>query len=125
MCSASVSGRLPEPEGSLIKRVLCIPSIASSARARERRTLWRTLLHKQAPSRLPGTSANQNIGAQGHIRERRHTFRTPRRHAQLMRVRCVLGTCQVQNLSHRLYQLNSQTGLQEVPINPRSPHSYG
>uniref|UniRef100_A0A3Q2YDT6 Adrenomedullin 2b n=1 Tax=Hippocampus comes TaxID=109280 RepID=A0A3Q2YDT6_HIPCM len=47
-------------------------------------------------------------------------------HAQLMRVGCVLGTCQVQNLSHRLYQLIGQSGREDSsPINPRSPHSYG
>ncbi|KAK2858734.1 hypothetical protein Q5P01_003354 [Channa striata] len=45
---------------------------------------------------------------------------------QLMRVGCVLGTCQVQNLSHRLYQLIGQNGRDDTsPINPRSPHSYG
>ncbi|AWP00972.1 putative ADM2-like [Scophthalmus maximus] len=47
-------------------------------------------------------------------------------HAQLMRVGCVLGTCQVQNLSHRLYQLIGQSGREDSsPINPRSPHSFG
>lgn len=47
-------------------------------------------------------------------------------HAQLKRVGCVLGTCQVQNLSHRLYQLIGQNGREESsPINPRSPHSFG
>ncbi|XP_026182529.1 protein ADM2a [Mastacembelus armatus] len=47
-------------------------------------------------------------------------------HGQLMRVGCVLGTCQVQNLSHRLYQLIGQSGREDsAPINPRSPHSYG
>ncbi|KAM9824494.1 protein ADM2a [Neosynchiropus ocellatus] len=47
-------------------------------------------------------------------------------HPQFMRVGCVLGTCQVQNLSHRLYQLIGQSGREESsPINPRSPHSYG
>ncbi|XP_041833576.1 protein ADM2a [Melanotaenia boesemani] len=46
--------------------------------------------------------------------------------AQLMRVGCVLGTCQVQNLSHRLYQLIGQRGREDSsPINPKSPHSYG
>ncbi|XP_041716102.2 protein ADM2 [Coregonus clupeaformis] len=45
---------------------------------------------------------------------------------QLMRVGCALGTCQVQNLSHRLYQLIGQSGREDSsPINPRSPHSYG
>uniref|UniRef100_A0A7M4E764 Adrenomedullin 2 n=1 Tax=Crocodylus porosus TaxID=8502 RepID=A0A7M4E764_CROPO len=47
-------------------------------------------------------------------------------HGQLMRVGCVLGTCQVQNLSHRLWQLMGQSGRQDSsPINPNSPHSYG
>ncbi|XP_074759718.1 protein ADM2 [Athene noctua] len=49
-----------------------------------------------------------------------------RRHAQLLRVGCVLGTCQVQNLSHRLWQLMGQSGRQDSsPMNPNSPHSYG
>ncbi|XP_009473298.1 PREDICTED: ADM2, partial [Nipponia nippon] len=47
-------------------------------------------------------------------------------HAQLLRVGCVLGTCQVQNLSHRLWQLMGQSGRQDSsPMNPNSPHSYG
>ncbi|XP_029008808.1 protein ADM2 [Betta splendens] len=49
-----------------------------------------------------------------------------RGHGRLMRVGCVLGTCQVQNLSHRLYQLIGQSGRENSsPMNPRSPHSYG
>lgn len=49
-----------------------------------------------------------------------------RSHGQVMRVACVLGTCQVQNLSHRLYQLIGQSGKEDSsPINPHSPHSYG
>uniref|UniRef100_H3C0N1 Adrenomedullin 2 n=1 Tax=Tetraodon nigroviridis TaxID=99883 RepID=H3C0N1_TETNG len=56
-----------------------------------------------------------------------------RRHANggggrnhVMRVACVLGTCQVQNLSHRLYLLIGQNGKEDSsPINPHSPHSYG
>ncbi|KAI3366984.1 hypothetical protein L3Q82_009620 [Scortum barcoo] len=68
------------------------------------------------------------------LRARRHVHSGTRRevvyhyphHAQLMRVGCVLGTCQVQNLSHRLYQLIGQSGREDSsPINPRSPHSYG
>ncbi|KAF3704901.1 ADM2 Intermedin Adrenomedullin-2 [Channa argus] len=47
-------------------------------------------------------------------------------HPQVKRVGCLLGTCQVQNLSHRLYQLIGQSGREDSsPINPRSPHSYG
>ncbi|KAK7816965.1 hypothetical protein U0070_014308 [Myodes glareolus] len=51
----------------------------------------------------------------------------PRRpHAQLLRVGCVLGTCQVQNLSHRLWQLVRPAGQRDsAPIDPSSPHSYG
>uniref|UniRef100_A0A3B3ZB76 Adrenomedullin 2b n=1 Tax=Periophthalmus magnuspinnatus TaxID=409849 RepID=A0A3B3ZB76_9GOBI len=62
------------------------------------------------------------------LRSRRHlsTRGTPHHHAQLMRVGCKLGTCQVQNLSHRLYQLIGQRGREDSsPINPKSPHSYG
>ncbi|XP_037703461.1 protein ADM2 [Choloepus didactylus] len=45
---------------------------------------------------------------------------------QLLRVGCVLGTCQVQNLSHRLWQLVGQAGRRDVvPVDPGSPHSYG
>uniref|UniRef100_A0A3Q2DR51 Adrenomedullin 2b n=1 Tax=Cyprinodon variegatus TaxID=28743 RepID=A0A3Q2DR51_CYPVA len=49
-----------------------------------------------------------------------------RSYGHLMRVGCYLGTCQVQNLSHRLYQLIGQNGREDSsPIDPRSPHSYG
>ncbi|KAM7022744.1 protein ADM2 [Passerculus sandwichensis] len=51
-----------------------------------------------------------------------------RRHAgaHLVRVGCVLGTCQVQNLSHRLWQLRARSGRRDSsPMNPNSPHSYG
>ncbi|XP_065712133.1 protein ADM2 [Patagioenas fasciata] len=57
-----------------------------------------------------------------HPRGRRHVLGRP----QLLRVGCVLGTCQVQNLSHRLWQLMGQSGRQDSsPMNPNSPHSYG
>ncbi|EMP29207.1 adrenomedullin 2 [Chelonia mydas] len=61
----------------------------------------------------------------GPWRAKRHA--APRRHhAHLMRVGCVLGTCQVQNLGHRLWQLMGQSGRQDSsPMNPNSPHSYG
>uniref|UniRef100_A0A8D0E339 ADM2 n=1 Tax=Salvator merianae TaxID=96440 RepID=A0A8D0E339_SALMN len=46
--------------------------------------------------------------------------------AQLMRVGCALGTCQVQNLGHRLWLLKGQSGRHDSsPMNPNSPHSYG
>ncbi|XP_035003373.1 protein ADM2a [Hippoglossus stenolepis] len=66
------------------------------------------------------------------LRVRRHAHSGSRgghhypHNAKMMRVGCVLGTCQVQNLSHRLYQLIGQSGREDSsPINPRSPHSYG
>ncbi|XP_040453006.1 protein ADM2 isoform X1 [Falco naumanni] len=60
-----------------------------------------------------------------HPRGRRHASGRLQ-HAQLLRVGCVLGTCQVQNLSHRLWQLMGQSGRQDSsPMNPNSPHSYG
>ncbi|XP_047431784.1 protein ADM2a [Mugil cephalus] len=63
------------------------------------------------------------------LRARRHAHSGSRglhHPPQLMRVGCVLGTCQVQNLSHRLYQLIGQNGREDSsPINPKSPHSYG
>ncbi|TNN00889.1 hypothetical protein fugu_012135 [Takifugu bimaculatus] len=65
----------------------------------------------------------------GRSRGRRHANNGGgggRSHGQLMRVACVLGTCQVQNLSHRLYQLIGQSGKEDSsPMNPHSPHSYG
>ncbi|TKS91039.1 ADM2 Intermedin [Collichthys lucidus] len=73
-----------------------------------------------------------SLGERRALRARRHAHSGSRgghhypQHAQLMRVGCVLGTCQVQNLSHRLYQLIGQSGREDSsPINPRSPHSYG
>ncbi|XP_042648522.1 protein ADM2 [Tyto alba] len=60
-----------------------------------------------------------------HPRGRRHASGRLQ-HGQLLRVGCVLGTCQVQNLSHRLWQLMGQSGRQDSsPMNPNSPHSYG
>ncbi|XP_019524098.1 PREDICTED: ADM2 isoform X2 [Hipposideros armiger] len=57
----------------------------------------------------------------------------PRRHlgprrprAPFLRAGCVLGTCQVQNLSHRLWQLIASAGPRDSsPMDPSSPHSYG
>ncbi|XP_012881196.1 PREDICTED: ADM2 [Dipodomys ordii] len=64
-------------------------------------------------------------GGPRHSRLQRHLG--PRRpHAQLLRVGCVLGTCQVQNLSHRLWQLVGPAGRRNsAPVDPSSPHSYG
>ncbi|XP_044534061.1 protein ADM2 [Gracilinanus agilis] len=77
--------------------------------------------HRHLHGRLRGQRGRGRSRARG--RGRRHT----RRHgAKLMRVGCVLSTCQVQNLSHRLRQLMGQSGRQDsAPMNPKSPHSYG
>ncbi|KAL0968351.1 hypothetical protein UPYG_G00265740 [Umbra pygmaea] len=85
--------------------------------------------HKRSPDRLSSSLPYQD---DHHYREvpsrgRRHANGSNGRgQGQLMRVGCVLGTCQVQNLSHRLYQLMGQNGRQgSSSINPSSPHSYG
>lgn len=67
------------------------------------------------------------VGQRGRSRGRRHAHGGGvRGHGHLMRAGCVLGTCQVQNLSHRLYQLIGPSGRENSsPINPRSPHSFG
>ncbi|KAJ0069408.1 hypothetical protein NL108_006024 [Boleophthalmus pectinirostris] len=94
--------------------------------------IWRAIIHKDPPP----LHHNNHVSAEGQDAEgtasrsrgsrgRRHINSVVGR-GQLMRVGCVLGTCQVQNLSHRLYQLIGQSGREDSsPINPRSPHSYG
>lgn len=110
----------------------------------DRSAIWRALLIRGAPITQTGvatdSTANNNPllsdreDAEPKLRGRRHANSGSRGHhahshhghPQLMRVGCVLGTCQVQNLSHRLYQLIGQSGRDDSsPINPRSPHSYG
>ncbi|KAJ8261704.1 hypothetical protein GJAV_G00157380 [Gymnothorax javanicus] len=105
-----------------------------------RRDWWKRLLHLRAsPLRRPTEVLAQNANLpqlrvdvhQRAPRGRRHAHMRGRghhhhHHPQLMRVGCVLGTCQVQNLSHRLYQLIGQSGREDTsPMNPKSPHSYG
>lgn len=100
----------------------------------DRHIIWKALLHKDPPPRLSELSLNEKDNVlqetpvwQRGSRSRRHANNGGGRgHGHLMRVGCVLGTCQVQNLSHRLYQLIGQSGREDSsPINPRSPHSYG
>uniref|UniRef100_A0A3Q3M0M4 Adrenomedullin 2b n=1 Tax=Mastacembelus armatus TaxID=205130 RepID=A0A3Q3M0M4_9TELE len=100
----------------------------------ERHIIWRALQHKEPLPRLSDSFFGQNDSVlqkvpvwQHRSRGRRHASSGRGRHyGHVMRVRCVLGTCQVQNLSHRLYQLVGQSRRQDSsPINPRSPHSYG
>lgn len=101
---------------------------------RDRHIIWRVLLHQEPPLSLPDPLFDRSDGVleeapvwQHGSRGRRHANSGGGRgHSQLMRVGCVLGTCQVQNLSHRLYQLIGQSGRENSsPINPHSPHSYG
>ncbi|XP_072241307.1 protein ADM2 [Leuresthes tenuis] len=96
------------------------------------RIVWRALLHKDSSPKLSDLLIGHNVLPEAAVlqrgsRGRRHANNGGgRSHSHLMRVGCVLGTCQVQNLSHRLYQLIGQSGRAESsPINPRSPHSYG
>lgn len=91
--------------------------------------IWREPLHRDPSSKLSDINNALMVVRVWHhgSRGRRHANRGGKRgHGHLMRVGCVLGTCQVQNLSHRLYQLIGQNGREDSsPINPRSPHSYG
>nr|XP_046250472.1 protein ADM2 [Scatophagus argus] len=98
----------------------------------DRHITWRARLYKEPPQRLSNLLFDQPVvqeplAWQRGSRGRRHANSGGGRgHGHLMRVGCVLGTCQVQNLSHRLYQLIGQSGREDSsPINPRSPHSYG
>ncbi|XP_067387502.1 protein ADM2 [Emydura macquarii macquarii] len=95
-----------QPGGALLQRPLAGP-------------------HRSAPAPWRGSGLAAQHRQTGPQRAKRHA--APRRHrAQLMRVGCVLGTCQVQNLGHRLWQLMGQSGRQDSsPMNPSSPHSYG
>ncbi|XP_034721287.1 protein ADM2a [Etheostoma cragini] len=93
---------------------------ASGARATSPSLAWaRPNRASPVQRRAPRTRRYAHSGSRGG-----HHYH--HQHAQLMRVGCVLGTCQVQNLSHRLYQLIGQSGREDSsPINPSSPHSYG
>ena len=92
------------------------------------RIIWRAWQHKGLPLLVQSDGVPQAPPAgQRESRRRRHANSGGSRgHGHLMRVGCVLGTCQVQNLSHRLYQLIGHSGREDSsPINPHSPHSYG
>ncbi|KAK2892915.1 hypothetical protein QQF64_035177 [Cirrhinus molitorella] len=95
----------------------------------DRTVLWRAILFKSPPPEPTiETETSNETGASPKHRGRRNVHSRGHHnhhHPQLKRVGCILGTCQVQNLSHRLYQLHGQSGRDESPINPRSPHSYG
>ncbi|XP_046889692.1 MOB kinase activator 2 isoform X2 [Hypomesus transpacificus] len=126
--------RLLETSPHLIMPTPSDLSVTNNNIALRDRRAWKALLHKGPTPGWPSPVPDQNHLTTGEglrrpraLRGRRHTNGGGGRgHAQLMRVGCVLGTCQVQNLSHRLYQLIGQSGREDSsPINPRSPHSYG
>ncbi|XP_029351154.1 protein ADM2a [Echeneis naucrates] len=112
--NTAVSSSVPSPSPKWLPSFLS-PQPASGVRLASQGPAWlaRVLQLKKRPLR---------VRRHAHLRGGHHYPH----HAQLMRVGCVLGTCQVQNLSHRLYQLIGQSGREDSsPINPRSPHSYG
>ncbi|XP_004460421.1 protein ADM2 [Dasypus novemcinctus] len=75
------------------------------------------------PQRSAGLAPTTGRPRQGH--SRRHSG-PHRPQARLLRVGCVLGTCQVHSLSHRLWQFVGQASrLDLAPGDPGSPHSYG
>lgn len=71
--------------------------------------------------------STQTMDLMVHLRSLRRKRRRARRLHQprLMRVGCSLGTCQVQNLNHRLWQLMGQKGKEDSPIQLSNPHSFG
>uniref|UniRef100_A0A3Q2YNY2 Adrenomedullin 2 n=1 Tax=Hippocampus comes TaxID=109280 RepID=A0A3Q2YNY2_HIPCM len=96
-----------------------------SQNVQKNRFIWRVLRTKEPSPRWFEMEQEAWPSARGRSRGRRHA-KSRRTHRQMMRAGCVLGTCQVQNLSHRLYQLIGRRGRHDSsPIDPRSPHSYG
>ncbi|NP_001193313.1 protein ADM2 precursor [Sus scrofa] len=103
------------------------PGQTSSSAVQPQHPAPRPAVWKLHPALQPQRSARlaPDLGQPRRNGPRRHLGpRRPR--AQLLRVGCVLGTCQVQNLSHRLWQLVGSAGPRDtVPVDPSSPHSYG
>ncbi|XP_047678008.1 uncharacterized protein adm2b isoform X1 [Tachysurus fulvidraco] len=117
-----------EEGGGIAMETTIRPPAAVQDVLRERRLAWRDLDHKEHLLSNSHTCLSQTLVPETQKRRRRHVLLGSRGHVhgQLMRVGCVLGTCQVQNLSHRLYQLIGQRRREHSsPVNPRSPHSYG
>ncbi|XP_049627681.1 protein ADM2 [Suncus etruscus] len=91
-----------------------------------RPAVWkRWKVHPQRSASLAPRSGHRAWSGP-HRRRHRGSSGPYRTRAQLLRVGCVLGTCQVQNLSHRLWQLLGPPGPRDVaPVDPSSPYSYG
>uniref|UniRef100_A0A672IIA6 Adrenomedullin 2b n=1 Tax=Salarias fasciatus TaxID=181472 RepID=A0A672IIA6_SALFA len=135
--SLTSTSKYPKPVyPAAVAAVPDVPVELDNAIAQEgRHIIWRAPpAHKEPPRQPSGPPLHRRYNALPEApvrprgsRGRRHANGGGGRgHGHLMRVGCVLGTCQVQNLSHRLYQLIGQSGREDSsPINPRSPHSYG
>lgn len=117
-----------EAGGGIAMETTIRPPAGMKYLERERRSVWRELKHKEPLLSNSHTGLSQTLVHERQKRGRRHALFGSQRHVQgqLMRAGCVLGTCQVQNLSYRLYKLIGQRKReQSPPVNPRSPHSYG
>ncbi|XP_061578641.1 protein ADM2 [Cololabis saira] len=134
--SSSRISNYPKPSYTSILPTVSDLSVAINNRVpqEDRHIIRRAPLHKDPSPKLSNLLLYRSYNVQPEApvlqrgsRGRRHASGGGGRgHGHLMRVGCVLGTCQVQNLSHRLYQLIGQSGREDYsPINPRSPHSYG
>ncbi|XP_036167279.1 protein ADM2 [Myotis myotis] len=87
----------------------------------------RPVIHKPPQALQPKRGASLPPAAGQPLRSGpRRYLGPPRPRAHLLRAGCVLSTCQVQNLSHRLWQLVASAGPRDpAPMDPSSPHSYG
>ncbi|XP_075064585.1 protein ADM2 [Mixophyes fleayi] len=82
---------------------------------------------KVVPTIRPSLSSPPMNDLKMHLRTLQRKRRRARRihPPRLMRVGCSLGTCQVQNLNYRLWQLMGQVGKENSPIQLSNPHSFG
>ncbi|KAM6216524.1 protein ADM2 [Rhynchocyon petersi] len=85
--------------------------------------LQKGLQPQKSASRTPART--QSLQDHGHRCSDPHHAGACRPQARLLRVGCMLGTCQVHHLSHRLWRLRQASQLDLAPLDPNSPHSYG
>lgn len=117
-----------EAGGDIAMETTIRPPAGVKDMVRERRLAWRDLEHKEPLQSNSHTLLSQTLVPESRKRGRRHALFSSQGHVRghLMRVGCILGTCQVQNLSYRFYKLTGQRKREHSPpIHPRSPHSYG